>query len=152
MSRRIQLAVVAVFASTTLAATGLVDVTAASAHPGAVAVHAKVSLRHTTRGKVLVGPNGHSLYAFTSDTKNHSNCDSTCRLSWHPLKSKKKPRAGTGVTQRLLGRTGAHQVTYRGKPLYYYAGDTAAGQITGEDVGAYGGYWYLVNAKGRIVT
>lgn len=151
MSRRIHLAVVGVVAGVALAGTGLVDLTDAAAQPAAVA-HAKVSLRHTSKGKVLVGPNGHSLYDFSSDTKNHSNCDSTCRVSWHPLKSRKAPRAGTGVRAQLLGRTAQHQVTYRGHPLYYYVGDTNAGQIHGEDTFASGGYWYLVNAKGRSVT
>jgi predicted lipoprotein with Yx(FWY)xxD motif len=110
-----------------------------------------VSLHHTSKGRVLAGPNGHSLYNFTLDTKNHSNCDSNCRAFWHPLKSRGKPRAGTGVKQRLLGRTSSHQVTYRGRPLYYYILDTRAGQIHGEDRFLSGGYWYLMNAKGRSV-
>jgi predicted lipoprotein with Yx(FWY)xxD motif len=142
-----------------LAASGLAGASTAaatSAHAaqrGAPAPHhgVKVSLRHTAKGKVLVGPNGHSLYDFSRDTKNHSNCDSTCRIYWHLLKSKHKPRAGTGVKQRLLGRTSTHQVTYRGKPLYYYVGDTAPGDILGEGSPQSGGVWYLVNAKGKSV-
>lgn len=152
MSRRIQL--VGMMAGLALASSGLVGASAASAHSGAApAAHhgVKVSLRHTSKGKVLVGPNGHSLYNFSIDTKNHSNCDSTCRLYWHPLKSKAKPRAGTGVKQRLLGRTSSHQVTYHGRPLYYYVGDTAPGQIMGEGSPLSGGYWYLMNAKGKSV-
>jgi len=152
VSHRIHRAVIGVVAGGALAGSGLVGVAVAvTHHPGTIATHAKVSLRHTTKGKVLVGPNGHSLYDFSLDTKSHSNCDSTCRLYWHPLKSKKKPRAGTGVKQRLLGRTSTHQVTYRGKPLYYYVADTKAGQINGEDKFLSAGYWYLVNAKGRSV-
>jgi predicted lipoprotein with Yx(FWY)xxD motif len=142
-----------VIGSAALAAAGLVGATAAAHASAPAASHgAKVSLRHTSKGKVLVGPNGHSLYDFSSDTKNHSNCDSTCRLYWHPLKSKHAPRAGTGVRARFLGRTSAHQVTYHGKPLYYYVADTKPGQVKGDDTLASGGYWYLVNAKGKNVT
>jgi predicted lipoprotein with Yx(FWY)xxD motif len=111
----------------------------------------KVHLRRTARGKVLVAPNGHSLYDFTRDTRNTSHCGATCRLYWKPLMTKGRPVAGLGVKQSLLGQTTKHQVTYNHRPLYTYIADTRAGQIRGEDVDASGGYWYLMNARGHSV-
>ncbi|HVT20541.1 MAG TPA: hypothetical protein VHE57_04030 [Mycobacteriales bacterium] len=108
-----------------------------------------VKLRNTSYGKVLVGPNGRSLYVLTADGKNVSHCNSLCRSFWPPLMTHGKPRAGKGVNAHKLGQTAQHQVTYRGKPLYYYAQDGAAGQTNGEGVHTFGGYWYLINAKGK---
>jgi predicted lipoprotein with Yx(FWY)xxD motif len=110
---------------------------------------AKVSLRHTSDGKVLVGANGRSLYTFTSDTKNHSNCKGACLAHWIPAKSTGKPKAGAGVKAAHLGVTSKHQVTYYGHPLYTYIKDKKPGQIKGENAFASGGYWYLINARGK---
>ena len=46
---------------------------------------------------------------------------------------------GTLATVPRTDGSGA-QVSYNGDPLYYYAGDTAAGQTNGDGVG---GVWHL---------
>jgi predicted lipoprotein with Yx(FWY)xxD motif len=112
---------------------------------------AKVMLRTTRDGKVLVTSTGRSLYDFSIDKKNKSNCNATCRAFWHPLKTSGAPVAGAGVKKSLLGQTSGHQVTYNGKPLYTYVEDTKAGNVRGEGAFASHGYWYLVNAKGKSV-
>ena len=116
------------------------------------ATGALVKLRKTSYGKVLVGPNGKSLYILTADGKNVSHCNTLCRYGWPPLMTSGKPRAGSGVNAAKLGQTAKHQVTYYGKPLYYYSMDSAAGQTQGEGVHSFGGYWYLVKASGKNVT
>jgi hypothetical protein len=67
-----------------------------------------------------------------------------------------KPTAGSGVKAALLGRTrrsnGAMQVTYNKHPLYTFALDKAAGQVTGEGKLAFGAKWYGVSARGAAVT
>ena len=40
------------------------------------------------------------------------------------------------------------QVTYGGWPLYYFAGDKAAGQVNGQ---GFEKTWYVVNTKGALV-
>ena len=47
-----------------------------------------------------------------------------------------------GTTQRDDGTT---QVTYNGHPLYYYSGDTAAGDVNGQGLN---GKWYIANPDG----
>jgi predicted lipoprotein with Yx(FWY)xxD motif len=111
---------------------------------------AKISLRKTSDGKVLVGANGHSLYTFSSDTKNHSNCGAKCRKQWPPVTTTGKPKAGPGVNASHLGVIKGHQVTYYGHPLYTYYKDTKAGQIKGEGLFRFLGYWYLSTAKGGL--
>ena len=43
---------------------------------------------------------------------------------------------------------GATQVTFYGQPLYYFAGDTAAGETKGQGLG---GKWYVVDAEGKMI-
>jgi len=43
---------------------------------------------------------------------------------------------------------GSTQVTYAGHPLYYYVGDTKAGQILCQGVTEFGGTWWVVNPDG----
>jgi hypothetical protein len=41
------------------------------------------------------------------------------------------------------------QVTADGAPLYYFSGDSAAGQANGEGIKNFGGTWYAVLATGQ---
>jgi predicted lipoprotein with Yx(FWY)xxD motif len=108
----------------------------------------------TKYGIVLVATNGHMLYRFTPDRKRVSTCKGACLGYWPKLlvKTGVKPSAGSGVTASMLGTInaghGMAQVTYGGYPLYYYAGDTKAGQTNGEGVLK---TWYVVNTKGALV-
>jgi hypothetical protein len=47
---------------------------------------------------------------------------------------------------------GTKQVTYAGHPLYFYAGDSAAGQTNGQGINSFGGIWGVVSASsGQLV-
>ena len=96
-------------------------------------------------GKVLATSGGRTLYLYTADTKNTSNCTGSCAATWPPLMTKGKPVAGAGVKQSLLGQTSNHQVLYNHHPLYTYTGDSAAGQANGEGVGGF----YAVTSAGK---
>jgi predicted lipoprotein with Yx(FWY)xxD motif len=111
-----------------------------------------VKLRLTSYGKVLVGPNGKSLYILTADGKKVSHCNTICKYGWPPLLTKGKPRAGKGIDATRLSQTANHQVSYYGKPLYYYAQDSSAGQTTGQGIHSFGGYWYLLSKRGKNIT
>ena len=43
------------------------------------------------------------------------------------------------------------QVTYNGHPLYYYSGDSQAGQQNGQGLNAFGAAWYVVAPTGGKV-
>jgi hypothetical protein len=57
--------------------------------------------------------------------------------------------AELGTTKRS---DGSMQVTYNGHPLYYYEGDTAAGQTTGQGSNGFGAKWWLVTPSGSAIT
>jgi predicted lipoprotein with Yx(FWY)xxD motif len=124
---------------------------AATTHGAAMSTGTLVKLGSTSHGKVLVGPAGHTLYDLTADSRNHSSCNPLCRGVWPPLMTSGTPRAGAGVIAAKLGETAGHQVTYNGRPLYYFSFDSKPGQIQGENVHSFGGAWYLVNVKGNSV-
>jgi predicted lipoprotein with Yx(FWY)xxD motif len=95
-----------------------------------------------TLGSYLVGPNGLALYTHTGDSATSSTCTGSCAVAWPPLivASASQAVAGSGVTGALASLTrsdGTVQVTYLGLPLYYWKGDTKAGDTTGEDVNGF---------------
>jgi predicted lipoprotein with Yx(FWY)xxD motif len=118
--------------------------TAASA---SAAAGAQITVAETAPlGKFLVGPDDKTLYIFTNDTAaNASTCVDACATTWPPLMATggAAPAAGTGVTGTLATfarADGSMQVSYNGKPLYYYSKDTKAGDTTGQGVG---GKWFV---------
>jgi predicted lipoprotein with Yx(FWY)xxD motif len=90
-----------------------------------------------------------TLYLFTQDTPNTSNCYTACATAWPPLLTSGAPTAGSGVTAAMLGTTkrtdGSTQVTYNGWPLYYWANDKKPGDVTGENVQ---GVWFVITPAG----
>jgi predicted lipoprotein with Yx(FWY)xxD motif len=114
-----------------------------------------LTVRSSTYGKVLFDGRGYVLYAFTRDRKGRSACYGECARAWPVYLAKSPLRAGAGVKKALLGttkrRNGRRQITYAGRPLYYYVGDRRPGQITCQNVVEYGGTWLVVRASGKLV-
>ncbi len=101
-------------------------------------------------GTFLVDSQGRALYLFLADTPTRSACTGGCANNWPPLLSGGMPQAGEGVDASKLGTLvrddGTTQVTYNGHPLYYFAGDSQAGDTNGQGIG---GKWYLVSPDGE---
>jgi len=102
-------------------------------------------------GSVLTGPNGMTLYYFTTDTSSASSCTGQCAVVWPPLVvpagSKPLLPSGTTGTLTLVTRSdGSNQVSYKGHLLYYYQGDTARGQDKGQGVD---GTWFVLGTSGN---
>jgi len=116
---------------------------------------ALVRARQSSYGRTLVDRKGRTLYLFTRDSTPRSRCYGDCATAWPPLFTKARPRAGDGARATRLGTTrrrgGAHQVTYRDHPLYYFAGDRSPGEINCQAVPEFGGIWYIVRPSGRAV-
>jgi predicted lipoprotein with Yx(FWY)xxD motif len=119
---------------------------------GSTSRAAKVKLRTTSLGKVLVDSHGRTLYRFMKDKTSKSRCNGACAVNWPPLRTTGRPHAGRGVKAGKLGTTtrrgGSTQVTYARHPLYTFAGDARAGQTNGQGLNEFGGRWYAVKASG----
>lgn len=96
-------------------------------------------------GTFLVDQDGMTLYLFTKDEPDKSNCTGSCLDAWPPLITSGEPKAGEGVDAAKLGfivlADGRKQVTYDRMPLYYYAPDQKPGDVLGQGVG---GVWFVV--------
>ena len=93
-------------------------------------------------GSVLVGPDGRTLYTHGGDSMNASTCTGACLAAWPPLTAAagQQVTAGPGVTGALgtFARSdGTQWVTYGGLPLYYWQGDSKAGDVTGDGVNGF---------------
>ena len=111
--------------------------------------------RASAYGRVLFDGRGFVLYAFTRDARGRSACYGACAKAWPVYYKRAALSAGPGVKRTLIGTTkrrdGRLQVTYAGRPLYYYVGDRRPGQITCQDVVEFGGTWLVVRRSGRLV-
>jgi len=88
----------------------------------------------------LVGSGGMTLYTYDPDgNRGRSQCDGACAALWPPYLAAAgaKVEDGFGLVTRSDHRL---QWSYRGRPLYRYAGDTAPGTTQGDGVN---GNWHV---------
>ena len=111
-----------------------------------------IAAKDSQYGRMLFNANKQAIYVFQRDAKNKSNCYGACAKAWPPVYTSGSPRALTGVKKSLLGtirrRDGRRQVTYAGKPLYYYAHE-GPGQVLCHNVFLNGGYWWVIGPNGK---
>ncbi len=123
----------------------------AQAAAGAESLAATVKVQASRFGPILFDGRGFVLYAFTRDPRGVSKCAGACAAAWPPYRARGALRAGKGTRASKLGRTRSGQVTYAGRPLYYYVGDRRPGQILCQDVYEFGGRWLVVRGTGALV-
>jgi predicted lipoprotein with Yx(FWY)xxD motif len=115
-----------------------------------------ISVRQTPIGRVLVDASGRTLYLFAGDTRNLSRLSAAGRAIWPPLLSTAVPVATGGAVAAKIATipagSGTRQVTYNGHPLYYYVGDHAPGQTSGQGLNEFGALWYTVSPTGRAIV
>ena len=116
--------------------------------PGA----SEFTLQTTTLGPVIATAKGLSLYVLITDTVGTStaapvsSCTDGCLTVWPPYYSEL-----ASVQLGLLASdfasfdrgSGVMQSTYKGRPLYTYAPDTAVGDVKGEGIGS---VWYTAKS------
>jgi predicted lipoprotein with Yx(FWY)xxD motif len=111
-----------------------------------------IVLRDSEFGPILFNAGGQAIYIFENDRRSQTVCHGECAEAWPPVVTTGKPRAGKGAQRSLLRtitrRDGARQVTYAGKPLYYYAHE-APGEVRCHNVELNGGLWWVVGRDGR---
>ena len=115
-----------------------------------------LTVRSSSYGAILFDGRGRALYACTRDRRGGpSRCYGACARAWPVYFARGRPVAGKGVKRSLIGavrrRDGRRQITYGGRPLYYYVGDTRAGQVSCQNVAEYGGTWLVMRASGALV-
>jgi predicted lipoprotein with Yx(FWY)xxD motif len=153
MRRALAAAAVATAALLGLAGCGSSDAPASSSGAGAGAGGSTTIATATigSHGVVLIaGSNSMTLYQFAQDVPGSgtSACTGSCPGTWPPLivPSGTKPSAATGISGQLGTITRSDglgiQVTYNGRPLHFFSGDTKAGDANGNYPG-----WSVVAAS-----
>jgi predicted lipoprotein with Yx(FWY)xxD motif len=104
---------------------------------------------NTTLGSVvLTTTKNRTLYSLSAETKGRFICTGACVSTWHPLlvPAGVKPTGPVklGTIKRPEGKT---QVTFKGRPLYSFAGDAKAGDANGEGIKDVGTWHAAVTAK-----
>jgi predicted lipoprotein with Yx(FWY)xxD motif len=99
--------------------------------------HAVKVAKDEKHGAYLADAKGMALYVFKKDSPGKSACAGECVAKW-PLYHREKVDAGAGVSGADFGtisrEDGQKQTTYKGMPLYYFAGDKAPAQTYGDGV------------------
>jgi predicted lipoprotein with Yx(FWY)xxD motif len=110
--------------------------------------------QNTKLGTILVS--GKTVYTLKASK---TPCGARCLKVWPEVllpKGSKKAKAGHGVNAAKLGTVkranGALQVTYAGKPLYWFVGDKAAGQVHGNVTDTWGTWSVLVTVKPALAV
>ncbi len=123
------------------------DAAAAPAGRGAT-----ITIGESDFGSMLFDSNQQAIYIFEKDPKGGTVCYGECAEDWPPVFTEGEPKAGKGVRDSLLGtvkrRDGRLQVTYAGKPLYFYAHEEP-GVVLCHNVNKNGGLWWVVGPDGK---
>ncbi len=114
---------------------------------------AQIVVKDSEFGRVLFDANGQVVYAFEIDGRNRSACTSAeCVKAWPPVLTREPPSAGAGADKSLLDTIrrgdGMLQVTYKGRPLYFYEHESP-GEIKCHNVDLHGGLWWVVTPRGE---
>jgi predicted lipoprotein with Yx(FWY)xxD motif len=130
--------------------------TATSAGYATTSSAATISTASHGLGTMLVDAKGRTLYLWKADTGHKSTCSGACAAAWPPVTTHGKPKARGAAKPSQLGTTkrsdGTTQVTYAGHPLYWFKGDTKAGQHNGQGSDAFGADWLVVAPSGKAIT
>jgi predicted lipoprotein with Yx(FWY)xxD motif len=107
-------------------------------------------------GTYLTDGSGRAVYLWVKDSTNKSNCSGACVGAWPPVTASGTVTAAGSAKASDLGSItrsdGSKQVTYDGHPLYYFVGDSSAGQTKGQGSDGFGAKWWLVAPNGAQIT
>ena len=94
----------------------------------------------TKAGKVWTDDKGMTLYTFDKDAGGKSMCNGPCADNWPPLMASADAKSSGDwtVVTRDDGKT---MWAYKGKPLYAWKNDKAAGDTDGD--GKLNGAWHI---------
>ncbi len=94
----------------------------------------------TAKGKTFVDDKGMTLYTFDKDAGGKSMCNGPCAENWPALiaADDAKPTADMTIVVRDDGKK---MWAYKGKPLYTFKRDMAAGDTNGD--GFLNGAWHM---------
>lgn len=112
-----------------------------SAKAGAMAAAGVLAMTLAAHAEGMVTDmSGMTLYTFDKDAGGVSACYDDCAAKWPPYLGNADEKMPADWT--LVDRTdGTKQWAYDGKPVYFFAGDKAKGDMAGDGLG---GVWHII--------
>lgn len=105
-----------------------------------------------TFGQYLADNKGKALYYFTPDLNGSSSCSGGCLAAW-PAFYMETITVGAGLNAAgfatITRADGSKQTTYKGWPLYYFAGDAKSGDVNGDDADE---SWYVAKPEYSVMV
>jgi len=96
-------------------------------------------------GKYFTDTEGKTLYWFKKDSPGKSTCSGACLEKW-PIYYRETVAAPKGIKAADFGtitrEDGKKQTTFRGYPIYYWAGDKKVGETNGQ---GFNNVWNVIN-------
>ena len=96
-------------------------------------------------GKYFTDTEGKTLYWFKKDSPGKSTCSGACLEKW-PIYYRETVAAPKDIKATDFGtitrEDGKKQTTFRGYPIYYWAGDKKAGETNGQGIN---NVWNVIN-------
>jgi predicted lipoprotein with Yx(FWY)xxD motif len=115
---------------------------------GAAAAAEPAMTADSSLGKILVDPNGMTLYTFGNDKPGMASaCTGKCIAAWPPLVAPADAKAeGEWTTVDVTDKDGKMEKmwAYNGSPVYTFVKDTKPGDVNGEGVI---GLWHVIKEK-----
>ena len=103
-------------------------------------------------GQLLAGANGRTLYGLTKDAGGTPTCVGGCATAWPPVivdDSLDLSTLPSTASFSIVDRPDGTKQLKAGKwPLYYFSGDTAAGEANGQGSG---GVWFVVAPNATLI-
>jgi predicted lipoprotein with Yx(FWY)xxD motif len=119
--------------SSATSATGPTSGATPSKAPVSVSASAMKTMS-TSIGTVLADPSSRTVYELVGDSAANPTCTGACLAIWPP------------VTKN------GSQVIVNGHPAFTFIRDTAAGQVTGQNLTDQWGRWLALDAKGNPIS
>jgi predicted lipoprotein with Yx(FWY)xxD motif len=106
----------------------------------------------TELGQLLADANGRTLYGFTNDSDGSPTCVDGCATAWPPVVVDGSLDLSTlpgSASFSIVDRPDGTKQLKAGKwPLYYFSGDSAAGEANGQGSG---GIWFVVAPDATLI-
>ncbi|MBM2810810.1 MAG: hypothetical protein HW416_1569 [Chloroflexi bacterium] len=119
---------------------------------------------NSTLGQILADDNGRTLYWFSADGPDVSNCSDACAAAWPPLlvssagMDAMMDMSADAMMMVMSGPLGAApradgsmQVTWNHMPLYMFSADRNPGDTNGNGRTGFGGDWSVVSLSDMMM-
>jgi predicted lipoprotein with Yx(FWY)xxD motif len=111
---------------------------------GIIAIAAVAAGEAYAQAKPITDNSGMTVYTFDKDAAGKSMCYGSCAAAWPPVAAGSMP---AGVESASVSREdGIQQATYKGRPLYRFAGDRKPGEMNGDKLQ---NVWHVVTSGGK---